>query len=589
MSEPSLSRGLEPVNTALYSQYRNLGRWAVIVGISKYQYSNLNLKYADRDAEDLYQLLLTPKGGGFQPDHIFKLTNEQATTAEINRALRSFLKKPAREDLVLIYFACHGAPDPDRPSTVYLLTHDTDPNDIAATALPMEDIDRALKGILHSEKVIILADTCHSAAIGGGIGRRSVDDSMMNQFLQQMSQSKGGVALLTSAEANEVSFEDPQWGDGHGVFTHYLLEGMRGAADRDDNGIVTVGELFEYVRDQVQRATDYRQHPSIGTNAYDRNMPIAISDETRFIASSTSIETPVRTRASSQAQSFKFETATVIVKALVSGESSIEINRRNGTAEFFAEKLDEHTVLEMVSIPGGNFIMGSPDSEEEQQDEEGPQHMVRVPSFWMGRYAVTQSQWFAVATDLPKINIELEPDPSYSKGLHRPVERVSWYAAVEFCNRLSQKTGKPYRLPSEAEWEYACRARTTTPFHFGETITPDLVNYDGNYTYGAGSKGVCREQTTEVGSFLPNAFGLYDLHGNVWEWCADHWHENYQGAPVDGSAWITDDEASGRLLRGGSWGFNPRYCRSAYRNRSVPDDRYDVIGFRVVFSAAWTP
>ncbi|MEP0924379.1 GUN4 domain-containing protein [Leptolyngbya sp. ST-U4] len=279
MPDQSSARKLVPIDSELYSQYRGVNRWAVIVGISKYQYSNLNLKYADRDAEDLYQLLLTPNGGSFQADHICKLTNEQATTGNINRALRSFLKKPAREDLVLIYFACHGSPDPDRPNNIYFLTHDTDRNDIAGTALPMEDIDRALKSILHSEKVIILADTCHSAGVSGGIGgRRSVvdDSQLMNRFLQEISRSKGGVALLTSAEANEVSFEDTEWGGGHGVFTHYLLEGMRGAADRDGNGIVTIGELFEYVRDSVKQATGDKQHPLMGPNAYDRNMPISI-------------------------------------------------------------------------------------------------------------------------------------------------------------------------------------------------------------------------------------------------------------------------------------------------------------------------
>ena len=280
MPEQPSTRKAELVDPELYAQYQDCDRWAVIVGISKYQHSNLNLRYADCDAEDLYQLLLTPNGGSFQSDHICKLINEQATTGNITRALRSFLKKPAREDLVLIYFACHGSPDPDRPSNTYLLTYDTDPSDIAGTALPMEDIDRALKGILYSEKVIILADTCHSAAIAGGIGgRRSVvdDSKIMNRFFQEISRSKGGVALLTSAEANEVSFEDIKWGGGHGAFTHYLLEGMRGAADQDSNGIVTIGELFEYVRDNVKKATDYRQHPCIGTNAYDRNLPVTIS------------------------------------------------------------------------------------------------------------------------------------------------------------------------------------------------------------------------------------------------------------------------------------------------------------------------
>jgi serine/threonine protein kinase len=122
---------------------------------------------------------------------------------------------------------------------------------------------------------------------------------------------------------------------------------------------------------------------------------------------------------------------------------------------------------------------------------------------------------------------------------------------VPICEKLSQKTGKTYRLPSEAEWEYACRAGTTTPFYFGETITTDLVNYNGNSTYASAPKGQYRQQTTPVGSFPPNAFGLYDMHGNVWEWCQDHWHDNYNGAPTDGSAWTDDNDNRSRLLRGG--------------------------------------
>ncbi|RUR76202.1 formylglycine-generating enzyme family protein [Chlorogloeopsis fritschii PCC 9212] len=185
-------------------------------------------------------------------------------------------------------------------------------------------------------------------------------------------------------------------------------------------------------------------------------------------------------------------------------------------------------------------------------------------------------------------------NPSNFKGEKRPVEQVSWNNAVEFCKRLSQKTGRNYRLPSEAEWEYACRAGTNTPFYFGETITTDLANYYGNHTYASAPKGQYREKTTDVGSFPPNAFGLYDMYGNVWEWCQDHWHENYQGAPTDGSAWLSGgniirrllEGASGnknfRLLRGGSWGYYSRICRSALRNRDYPDVRYTNIGFRVV-------
>jgi formylglycine-generating enzyme required for sulfatase activity len=239
----------------------------------------------------------------------------------------------------------------------------------------------------------------------------------------------------------------------------------------------------------------------------------------------------------------------------------------------------------MVAIPGGTFLMGSPESEPERNDRESPQHTVTIQPFFMGKFPVTQAQWQAVAS-FPKVNIDLKSDPSNFKGANRPVEQVSWNDAVEFCARLSKATGREYRLPSEAEWEYACRAGTTTPFHFGETITTDLANYDGNYTYGSGSKGEYRKQTTDVGSFPANAFGLHDMHGNVWEWCQDTWHENYKGAPTDGSAWVDENanQNTTRIIRGGSWQSNPRDCRSASRDRDNPDTQFvnQVIGFRVM-------
>jgi formylglycine-generating enzyme required for sulfatase activity len=207
----------------------------------------------------------------------------------------------------------------------------------------------------------------------------------------------------------------------------------------------------------------------------------------------------------------------------------------------------------------------------------------------MGKYAVTQAQWKAVAL-LPKVSRDLNPDPSGFKGANRPVENVLWEDAMEFCARLSKKTGRDYRLPSEAEWEYACRAGTTTPFHFGETITPDLANYDGNYTYASGPKGKYRQETTNVGSFPPNAFGLYDMHGNVWEWCADPWHPNYSDAPSDGSVWNSgkNEDRRYRMQRGGSWFYVPGICRAAYRVRLGPGIWDGLFGFRAVVSVART-
>jgi formylglycine-generating enzyme required for sulfatase activity len=269
----------------------------------------------------------------------------------------------------------------------------------------------------------------------------------------------------------------------------------------------------------------------------------------------------------------------------------------------YQEELPQGVELTMVEISAGNFLMGSPSGEEGRNDYswlsdddkralgvEGidveAQRRVTVPAFRIGRFPITQAQWKAVA-GLEKVERELNASPSKFKGPDRPVESVSWHDAIEFCRRLSKHTRRNYTLPSEAQWEYACRAGSTTPFHFGETLTTELANYDGNYTYGQGPKGSYREQTTDVGSFPANAWGLQDIHGNVWEWCLDRWHPSLTKGPTDGSAWqepapeLAKENQDRRLLRGGSWFDNPAYCRSAYRIDNLPDYRGNSLGFRV--------
>jgi formylglycine-generating enzyme required for sulfatase activity len=231
----------------------------------------------------------------------------------------------------------------------------------------------------------------------------------------------------------------------------------------------------------------------------------------------------------------------------------------------------------MVVIPAGRFRMGSPADEPERTDYEGPQHEVCIAApFAMGMYAVTFYDYerFCDDTKLGK-----PEDQGWGRG-RRPVINVSWEAARDYCAWLGEQTGRAYRLPSEAEWEYACRAGTDTPFHFGPRITTDQANFDGNYTYNGSAKGEYRAQTVPVGSFPPNAFGLYDMHGNVWEWCQDTWHDSYKGAPHDGSAWGRGEKES-RVARGGSWRDFPRFCCAAAPRRSPPGVRYGFIGFRV--------
>ncbi|MDJ0580557.1 SUMF1/EgtB/PvdO family nonheme iron enzyme [Crocosphaera sp.] len=356
---------------------------------------------------------------------------------------------------------------------------------------------------------------------------------------------------------------------------------------------------------------------------------------------------------------FQFSVATIekeikenqnLLSRFLPGEEQWVINKQQKEAQGFIEELTPEIKLELMKIPGGTFWMGTDDEEIERLVKkfdrnwftwEKPQHQVILQPFSMGRYPITQGQWKAIAerTEL-KVNIDLDTDPSRFKDdppqpslepdetpktrWDRPVERVSWYQAQEFCDRLSKLTGKPYRLPTEAEWEYACRAAITDqssvtsqeltlaewnqkyqqPFHFGDTITGDLANYRATYTYADEPKGEYREQTTPVGYFkVANAFGLYDMHGNVWEWCQDDFKDNYDGAPSDGSAWLqpqnynpdnqsysdkNKENKPKKVIRGGSWNYNPFDCRCAYRLYSYARGSGSNVGFRVVSGPPWT-
>ncbi len=357
----------------------------------------------------------------------------------------------------------------------------------------------------------------------------------------------------------------------------------------------TRSELQDYQQVLGLRNEDIQPIESEVLTALSLNAEL---DQIEDTIAPSEVFSPIPSAASppSSSPTFEFEAVTLEVQtSSLSGRNTELIQRsRPARAEYFRETLGNNIFLDMVSIPGGSFQMGAAKDEEGANSDEYPQHSVTIAPFYMGKFAITQEQWSAIAT-LPKINHDLNPDPSNFKGDNRPVEQISWFEAVEFCDRLTQKTRNSYRLASEAEWEYACRAGTTTPFHFGETILTDLANYRGTDweisgtthlgNYGDGPKGSYREQTTDVGSFSPNAFGLYDMHGNVWEWCSDRWHDTYQGAPINGSAWETGDSES-RLLRGGSWYDFPWLCRSAFRLGIGPDVQDLSIGFRVVCASA---
>ena len=278
-----------------------------------------------------------------------------------------------------------------------------------------------------------------------------------------------------------------------------------------------------------------------------------------------------------QHHTFEFNTVTL--------ENS-EIKTCRKLARYFIEDLGQNTTLEMIYIPSGTFMMGS----SEKDDYEVPQHQVNVSAFHMGKFEITQKQWEAV----------MYHNLSANQGADLPVENISWYDAVEFCNRLSMITGKHYRLPSEAEWEYACRAGTTSSFSFGAEINTQLANYwdiDATVNSTVDSQlssegcvaaynpdGVQYLQTMGVGSFFPNAFGLYDMHGNVYELCQDAWHDDYINAPNDGSAWGSGKDSGLVVIRGGSFDYYDHDCRSASRCETGVNYRYHGTGFRVACS-----
>jgi formylglycine-generating enzyme required for sulfatase activity len=247
------------------------------------------------------------------------------------------------------------------------------------------------------------------------------------------------------------------------------------------------------------------------------------------------------------------------------------IDRQSASVQCLTENLSEEVTLDLISVPGGTFMMG----DDRHHQDERPTHQVTVPPFYLGKYPITQCQYRSVMGE----------NLGFGRGADYPIERVSWDDAIEFCTKLSQQTDRKYSLPSEAQWEYACRANTTTIFHYGDTITPDLANYNGDYPYNGAPTGTNRGQSTPVGSFPPNGFGLCDMHGNVWEWCLDEYQSSYQAAPTDGSALdrsLTDNPK--RVMRGGAWDYVAKGCRSAVRCSLAAGIQLGGCGFRVVLT-----
>ncbi len=336
-------------------------------------------------------------------------------------------------------------------------------------------------------------------------------------------------------------------------------------------GIVLDKLLQNLVKDRYQSAAEVLEDLKLENLEPTNELPLPSGKDSTVLTIPPPLSPPQPKLPS--LESFEFN----VVRVNAAGR---EIKSWRSKANFFTENLGGGITLEMVSIPDGSFIMGSP--RKEGDTDERPQHIVTMKSFFMGKYPVTQAQWKAVAL-LPQVNRSLNPNPSKFKGANLPVENVSWHEVQEWSARLREKTGREYRLPSEAEWEYACRAGTSTPFNFGQSLNTQLVNCNTNNYHSIEAIPKQYKQTTPVGSFrVANDFGLYDMHGQIWEWCADPWHKNYDGAPTDGTVWQFGGDVHRRVLRGGSWSFSPQSCRSASRSWNEPEGGLRLCGFRLV-------
>ncbi|MBD2599341.1 SUMF1/EgtB/PvdO family nonheme iron enzyme [Microcystis viridis] len=622
--------------------------WVIAIGIN--EYDNLKpLKYAKKDAEAIKAWC--EGEGGFDRSGIFLFTEDsppipasppiptQPTYGRLKRFLQKQFETPLLKsgDNLWFFFAGHGRRYQDKD---YLMLPDSDPGNVRETAVSVDYVTERLRRS-GADNVVLLLDACRDEDSRGGLGIGEEEHQGVITFysctanqqsweideLQQGSFTHGLLeGLRRQGEANCATVERLD------EYLRRQVEQTNARYGKPRQNPYLKAEpphkLYFILLEQVATLRDVqplKYQASLAENRGDLDLAEqlwirvlgasrgdleAIEAIKRIALRQSSIPATGReyvtgsegNRSSTPKPSqetglkvFNFEIVGVNAK----GE---QIKKESKQSQYFSEDLGNGITLEMVAIPGGTFTMGTEDEEIERLvkkfnwegfRKERPQHEVTVPPFFMGKYPITQAQWRAIAsrTDL-KVKQDLDLNPAHFKDRpdsdRRPVEQVNWYDAVEFCARLSKLTGGEYRLPSEAEWEYACRAGTTTPFYFGETITGELANYDASYTYADEPKGECLNETTPVGQFPPNAFGLYDMHGNVWEWCADTWHDNYDSAPTDGSVWIENGDDNRSSLRGGSWYNNPNVCRSAFRSSYNRRDYNFSSGFRVVCGAGRT-
>ncbi len=602
-------------------------KWAVVIGVNKYLDPKIPpLKYCVADAHRVFEALT--RQSGFDPDHVLLIVDDQThdhlLPLRMNFQLQigDWLQHAQAEDTVVVHYSGHGFVD-EATGEGFLAPKDCLKNDLRGTGFPTERLRQMLRDCPARQKLLIL-DCCHAGAVRSGKATGSTGEELSQAFAKAQ-----GLVTLASCRKDEVSYE---WETkGQGLFTYFLTEGLGGGADYDRDGVVNADELYRYTFEKVQlaaqRELNARQRPVrvIGPETEGVFALSRVSVTARPLADSVTALFTVREEDSSgrllegaEVELFYRESAGSRLEALGASQTdaggtaripvtlslsqqargSFGVMVRMGTASqsytldkfpqtrSYALYVPRSTPLspspkptpsppgqtlatsigmKLVLIPAGQFQMGSPESDLEAYDYEKPQHTVRITKpFYLGVTEVTQAQYERV----------METNPSTFKGADLPVETVSWEDAVEFCRKLSAKEGRTYRLPTEAEWEYACRAGSQTKWCFGNNASEV-----GEYAWYLDNADM---KTHPVGLKKANAWGLYDMHGNVWEWCSD-WRGQYPSTAVADPTGAT--AGSYRVDRGGSWIIGARYCRSAYRYDDAPGNRNGDLGFRVASSS----
>lgn len=618
--------------------------WGVFIGLSKYQQHDLNLEYADKDAEALHKFFVNHFTGSVPPDHFKLLVNQQATRGAILQAVGEVLRLAQPEDVVLISMALHGLPEMGG-NDLYFLSYDADASHPEDRGISQYDIYKQINRS-KARKIILFFDACHAAAFGSSpslLSLRSAGAAEVNKLLVAMGQAQDGVAVMSSSSAAEQSQEGKQFCDGHGAFTCALLKGLKGDADSDKNGLVQIRELFDYTYREVKRMTVGYQHPAI-EGRYDNGLPLATAplvpnrpnssanggaakkdidlgdyEKVQALADYQSkmeqawkavksistlrdterksslnlldkfvkdfpIENPhlselEELRKTLQNDSMKPTAKAaedkpnggVAPKTVAPGQESKGIEVAALPSYQIQKSLKKEVVGKdgalMVLIPAGDFLMGS-----DEWPDERPQHRVRLDDFYMDIYEVTTGLYNGFLTSTGHSPPYKWEDYKTQRDDHKPVIGVNWFDANAYC----RWAGK--RLPTEAEWEKAARGVDGRKYPWGNE--PPTESH-GNFGHCCGWKGYLTLNEVGTSDTGKSPYGVFDLTGNVWEWTAD-WYANnyYKTSPVDNPTGPSTGDR--KVIRGGSWSNSLNDLRVVARDKLSPSYKNMSLGFRCV-------